>query len=122
MFSCGRYFFTQKLGQTFPGSEYLASDLRDIIPRSAFLALDSRHISPGSGFLHPELGHLFPGAEYLVTVLRLIFTCQNDRSQIRDRPSKNLKILPRNLDTPMHRGQKHAPDSGEGFPKFAEYD
>jgi hypothetical protein len=43
-------------------------------------------------------------------------------SQIRDRPSKNSKNLPKNWEKLMHRGQKHAPDSGEGFPKFAEYD
>jgi hypothetical protein len=43
-------------------------------------------------------------------------------SQIHDRPSKNSKNLPKNWEKLMHRGQKYAPDSGEGFPKFAEYD
>ena len=46
----------------------------------------------------------------------------NDSSLIRDRPSKNSKNLPKNWEKLMHRGQKHAPDSGESFPKFAEYD
>ena len=45
----------------------------------------------------------------------------NDSSLIRDRPSKNSKNLPKNWEKLMHRGQKHAPDSGEGFPKFAEH-